>query len=188
MRNFLRIADNADITPLLLAVQRRPALWDVDTFWKHHPVPVFREADTIYLRFPDKRLYSGDAPAGTLDPWEAFNQPAFAALPEARPLVFGLMARMEAERLGRVLINRLPAGGYIPAHRDMPPGTNYYDRFHIVLSANGGCNFHAGGETVQMAAGEVWWFDYTQEHAIDNTGDTDRIHLIVDMRLHKESP
>ena len=36
--------------------------------------------------------------------------PAWHALPHLRPIVFGLMARLEAVQLGGVLITRVPAG------------------------------------------------------------------------------
>ena len=45
------------------------------------------------------------------DGHECVPRPAYWALPEARPLIFGLMNRVGATRLGRVMITKLPPEG-----------------------------------------------------------------------------
>lgn len=62
MKNFLRLAEGIDITPLRLAVARRPDLWAEDTFLRHYPQGPFEDVETIFLRFP-KRVVFDDADA-----------------------------------------------------------------------------------------------------------------------------
>lgn len=188
MKNFQKIADGVDVIPLAMALQRQPELWSADTYWKNHPVRTFAEVETIMLRFPDKAPHqfgTEEAKAAYLasvDPWECTDQPNYVALPEARPLVSWLMARVAGERLGRILINKLPPGAHIPAHQDCQPGQKYYDRFHIILQTNNQVGFRTGDERAFMQMGEVWWFDNAQEHEVANLGSDDRIHMIVDIR------
>jgi len=180
MRNFQVIATNVDIIPLLNAIMRDSALWNQNTLRTDHPNTAHAQVDDIWLRFNET-----DEPAAVFDDTECVNYPAWWALPQARGLIFDLMRRVEGERLGRVLVTRLAPGRKITPHVDGGAPATYYDRFHIVLNAAPGCLFRAGEETVQMRAGEVWWFDNTQEHEVVNNSVDDRIHLIIDIRTSK---
>lgn len=189
MKHFRRLAQDIDVAPLLRAITE--PMWSYDLYWKNHPIPVFRDVDSILLRFPQKVPYTVATEAQrqhlmrTIDPWECFDQPCFDELPAVRELVFQIMTRVSAERLGRVMINRLPPGKHIPAHSDIVRELKYYDRLHVVLQTNGAVDFRAGEETVQMQAGELWWFDNAAEHEVWNRGAGDRLHLIVDVRVKK---
>lgn len=188
MKNFLHIASGLDVMPLAIALQMQPELWVADQYWKNHPVPVFSQIDSILLRFPTKAPYQfkseaeRQAYALIVDPWESYDQPALELLPEAIPLVFGLMAKVQGERLGRVMINRMPPGSHILPHSDTTTGAKYYDRFHIVLQTNPSVEFLADDERGEMKEGEAWWFENASHHEVRNGGDCDRIHMIVDIK------
>jgi hypothetical protein len=149
MKYFDLIAQGLDVMPLRHAVARQPGLWNANTLRTTYPGTVHGEVDDIWLRFDP--LESLDT---VIDGHESVDYPAFAGLPQARPVIFDLMPRVEGVRLGRVLITRL-----------LP-----------------GCVFRAGGEQVSMASGEVWWFDNARTHEVVNNSAGDRIHMIVDIR------
>ena len=181
MRNFLQIADNLDVTPLLLEVHRQPALWNQYPYRTHHTESPHREAEDILVRcqpidrsWPDHR--------------ECLWYPAAAVLPSVRAHAFALMTRVQGERLGRIVITRLAPGtqiyphadiGVHPLHYDTEP---YYQRFHTLLQCPRGARFVCGEESVWMPSGTCWTFDNTQEHAVINDGQEDRITLIVDIQ------
>lgn len=183
MRNFLRIATGVNVTPLLLALARRPELWNQNTLRTTHPQSPHTQVDDIWLRFNE--LPPAGEEARVMDEHESVNYPAMEVLPEARQLVMQLFAAVAGERLGRALITRLPPGGHIAPHVDGGSHAEYYERHHLVLQSNPESLFRAGDEAVAMVAGEVWWFDNSQEHEVMNHGKTDRIHLIVDARCSK---
>lgn len=187
MKNFQHLASDMDITPLLLAIKTKPHLWREDTFLRDYPQGPFGEIDSIMLRFPVKTVHETEEEVqrhlSTYDQHENIDYPAYKVLPEARPLIMWLMSRVSGERLGRCMINRIQPGGRIYPHADTPSHAAYYSRFHIVLQSNPQSDFYAGGERVNMKPGEIWWFDNSQEHEVINHGDTDRIHLIVDIRV-----
>lgn len=189
MKNFLQIASGVDVTPLLLGIRRRPALWREDTYLRDYPQGPFGEVESIMLRFPERSVHETQAAleqhAAAVDQHESIDYPAYAVLTEARPLIMSLMTRVGGERLGRCMINKIGPGGRIFPHADTAAHAAYYSRFHIVLQSNAQSLFRAGDETVHMGAGEVWWFDNEQVHEVHNHGDTDRIHLIVDIRTSK---
>ena len=181
MKNFQLISTNVNVTSLLNAVLRDPALWNVHTLRTDHPNTAHSEVDDIWIRFNEV----SDKLEEVVDDKEVINYPAFWALPQIRPLMFGLMSVVEGERLGRVLITRLAPGRKILPHVDGGAPATYYERFHIVLNSAPGCLFRAGEETVYMKTGEVWWFDNTKEHEVVNNSADDRIHVVIDIRTSK---
>ena len=177
MRYFDLIAQGVDVMPLRHAVARQPGLWNVDDLWTTHPGTAHGEVDDIWLRFDPL-----ESPDTVIDGHESVDYPAFAAFPQARPIVFDLMRRVEGVRLGRLLITRLRPGGRIHPHEDAGGHAAYYDRYQVCLQGLPGCVFRAGAEQVTMASGEVWWFDGAQTHEVVNNSAGDRIHMIVDIR------
>lgn len=180
MKNFLMIADHIDVLPLLHAVQRQPDLWNQNRLRTTHPGTPHTEISDIWLRFNE--LPRDEEMAKILDEHESVNYPAMFALPESRALIYGLMSRLQGERLGRCLVTKLPPGGRIASHVDGGSHAAYYDRYHVVLQSLPGSLFRCGDETIHMKPGEVWWFDNAVEHEVINNSADDRIHLIVDIR------
>lgn len=189
MRNFQQIAQGADVLPLLLAIKRRPELWKEDTYLRDYPQGPFAQIESIMLRFPVKGVYETEEELknhlSAYDQHENIDYPAYAMLPEARPLIMSLMTRVGGERLGRVMINKIVPGGKIFPHADTPSHVEYYSRFHIVLQSAPGVVFRAGDEQTYMPTGSVWWFDNKQEHEVINNSAEDRIHMIVDIRTSR---
>ncbi len=192
MNNFERIATNVDVTALNLALHRHDkshGIWKADTFLRDYPQGPFGDTESVILRFPDRSVHATEealkAHVAEFDQHENYDQPIFKALPEARGLIFPLMAMVQGERLGRCLINKLKVGGKVFPHADTPVHADYWDRFHIVLSSSPGCNFRCVDETVYMRTGDVWWFNNSLEHEVLNNSADDRIHLVVDIRTSK---
>lgn len=192
MDNFQRIATGLPVMPLALALKRYHKshdIWKEDTYLRDYPQGPFGDTESVILRFPPRSVHQTEEllkqHETQFDQHENVDQPVFAMLPEARPLIFNLMAAVEGERLGRCMINKLRPGGHIFAHADTPLHASYWDRFHIVLQSAPGSNFRCGEEVVNMIAGECWWFNNLVEHEVNNNSGDDRIHLIVDIRTRK---
>lgn len=182
MKNFQVIAE-IDHAPLLNEILRQPDLWKADTYLRDYPQGPFGEVDTIFLRFPPASVT--ELERDSRDQHECVWMDGWLHLPSARKIVFGLMAQMQGERLGRVMINRIKAGGHIYPHADTPVHAQYWDRYHAVLKSGPGCNFRCGDEVVNMGTGQVWWFQNALEHEVLNNSDDDRIHLIIDVRTQR---
>lgn len=180
MHNFLLISHALDVLPLLVALSNQPRLWDQDRLRTGFPGSVHSAVSDVLLHFqrPDY-----DASTGDVD-HECFPREAWWALPDARPLIFGLMARVQATRLGRVMITRLPPGELIPCHTDSPLQTAYWRRHHITLCSPPECQFLIEGEMLSLAPGSCWWVDNSKVHSVSNhEGTTERISLIVDVHV-----
>lgn len=180
MKNFLLLTNGVNVNQLMLQIQRQPGLWKADTYLRDYPQGPFEDVETIFLRFPPASVT--ELERSQKDQHECVNMDGMIHLPAARPLVFGLMAMVEGERLGRVMINKIRPGGRIYPHADTAAHATYYDRFHYVLQALPGCKFRCGHEEVGMRTGELWWFDNSEEHEVINNSADDRLHLIIDIR------
>jgi hypothetical protein len=189
MQNFLKIAEGIDTTPLRLAIKRRPELWREDTYLSDYPQGPFSEVESIILRFSDRSVHATEEALrehlARFDQHESYDQPCYKLLPEARPMVMSLMARVAGERLGRVMVNKIKPGGVVFPHVDTPAHADYWDRFHIVLESQPGVIFRAGDERVYMPQDTVWWFQNAVEHEVINNSPGDRVHMVVDIRTSK---
>lgn len=192
MRNFEKIAE-IDPLPLLHALMRRPHLWNQNTTRTYHPQSAHRVVDDILLRYNDFDRDADDFVERVCSEISVVNLPAFYQLPQAQPIIFGLMGRVYGEHLGRVFISRMAPGVCIPPHTDRiidaeiaypekPIPALYYSRYQVALKAQPGVIFRAGDEQVFMAPGEVWWFDNCVEHEVLNHSQDDRISMVIDIR------
>jgi len=182
MRHFQQIAAGVEVLPLVLDLYRQPALWN-----RHNArtagVGSFEGTDDIWVRFRDPaELVSRES---YVEPFTLVFYPAWHALPHLRPIVFGLMARLEAVQLGGVLITRVPAGQQVAPHDDRGRWHPEFFRTkaYLPLASNDRCYSTCGDERVTMKVGEAWLFDNLKTHSTVNEGETDRVTLIVSMRV-----
>jgi hypothetical protein len=182
MRNFQQIATGIDVLPLVLELYRQPELWN-----QHNARTggdgSFAGTDDIWVRFRDPGELT--SAAAFSEPFTPVFYPAWHALPHLRPLVFGLMARLEAVQLGGLLITRVPPGCQVLPHDDR--GRWHPEFFktkaYIPVATNARCYSTCEDERVTMQIGEAWLFDNLKVHSTVNEGDTDRITVIVSMRV-----
>ena len=189
MMNF-QFLPSVDPTKLLMQIKQNPELWKEDTYLRDYPQGPFGEIESIMLRFPEKRVFEQEEELekykqglSHFDQHESIDYPAYTVLNEARSLVMGLMAYVQGERLGRVMINKIAPGGRIYPHADTPEHTDYYTRFHVVLQSAPGCLFRADDEQVDMRTGDVFWFNNKLEHEVINNSAFDRISMVVDIKV-----
>lgn len=178
MRNFLKIADGVDTIPLLNALMVNDDLWNSSPLRTMYPESPHHEADDILLWFNDLN----QDPAAIADDKAVIPYPAWSRLPQARPIVFDLMRRVEGVQLGRVMITRLRPGGTIHPHEDAGAPAEFYSRYQLALQNGPGCLFHCGEEAAYFAPGSVWYFDNQKTHSVVNNSATTRLALIIDIR------
>ena len=80
----------------------------------------------------------------------------------------------------RLIFARLLAGAKIPRHADGGFSLMNSHRIHIPIVTNERSVFLVNGEQKNMQVGEMWEINNELPHMVENQGDEDRIHLIVD--------
>jgi hypothetical protein len=161
-RPFLKLPIRFDADALAAEVRALPT-----SAWTAHPTG-FVGNEAVRLVTPDGE------PTDDL-------QGRMAPTPQLRacPYIQEIMAEIGGV-WGRSRLMGLAAGCEVPSHIDI----NYYWRthlrIHIPVITNPGVEFTCDDETVHMAAGECWIFDSFRWHDVQNKGDAQRIHLVLD--------
>ena len=173
LRHFRRIMGGIDPAPALKELAERPELWELFTRRQEYEGSAHRDTQAIVLRGPVNGLER------VMDDVEYQDLPLLYELPCLFDLLCRAAAVAQAREVGRLMVVRMRQGGHVTPHRDEGGYARYFARFHLVLSSSSDCWFHAGGERVNMAPGELWWFNHQVEHEVRN-GGPERIHVIMD--------
>ncbi len=80
----------------------------------------------------------------------------------------------------RALLTRLPSGAEIKPHIDEGESLKRCHRIHVPVISNPGALFMVGKLRFHMPEGEMWEINNRRTHAVRNTGEDARIHLIMD--------
>lgn len=161
------------------------------------PVPLARDVgalrkDAWHLHFVPQN-FDGDwsvvplrAPAGETHPIRMIypdpGATTFVSTPflEMCPAVREILAAFDCE-LRAVRLMRLAVGSKIKEHTDHELDADLrVARLHIPIVTNAEVAFRLNGTAVAMQSGEVWYLRLSDPHSVTNTGQTDRIHLVID--------
>jgi hypothetical protein len=175
MKNFLRIADGVDVTPVLHALAINPGLWDENTLRTAH-------AETAHAAVSDIWLMFNDPDGVVVNDIQVKPYPAWDVLKPLRALILELMHRVNGVQLGRCIVTRLPPGKTITPHVDGGAPATFYTRYQIALQSLPGALFNIEDETVCFRPGEIWLINNRAEHSVINNSADDRIVCIVDIR------
>ena len=145
------LVGNYDVTNIINFLNNNPQLWDKD------PEP--NKVDVPRC----KSLMNSDSP----ELWLFID-------PIAEDL-----ARRFGGRITQHSLTLLPAHDAIRGHSDND--VTGLRRFHVPIQTNQNVRFYCGNSQINMKVGQCWEFDYKKWHRVVNDGDTDRIHLLVDL-------
>lgn len=72
-------------------------------------------------------------------------------------------------------------GAEIKPHKDLD--CSYADgnfRLHIPILTNKGVDFIVDGNNYALQSGSCWYMDFSKVHSVKNSGETVRVHLVID--------
>lgn len=180
---FARIAHGLNVVPLLVALKRQPKLFGKYNLRANGYSSPHAQMTDIWVRYNDINKYidSGDFSKFN-DEHDAVWYPAYYALPQIRPIIFSVMSLVEGERLGAVLITKTPPSGSISKHIDSSWHADYYDKYYVPIQNAPGATFNFEDGVICPQPGDVWWFDNSVTHWVENNSNEDRISLIICIR------
>lgn len=176
MRKIQRLAAGLNVAPLLWALQAHPELWDADRMRTAPPTSPHREASDIYVR------YAADPMA--LGPHESIWYPC-ADVIGVKPIAYDLMRFVEGERLGGILITRIPAGCQVYPHIDHGWHAETYRKFCVQVQSAPGQLFTVEDESLEAMPGDLYEFRNEYLHHVTNPTPHDRVSLIVCIQTSK---
>jgi hypothetical protein len=169
-----------DVAPALAQLAAHPQLWNRYTHRTRGYSP-HRQIDDIWVRYRDFAAYSGD-PSFFADEHDSVWYPEAAAIPAIPALCLALMSTVQGERLGGVLITRIPPGGEVAPHIDHGWHARYYDKFAIQLMGTPEQAFCFEGCQLSALPGQAYMFDNSRTHWVQNASNVPRMTLIVCIR------
>ncbi|HZH43653.1 MAG TPA: aspartyl/asparaginyl beta-hydroxylase domain-containing protein [Lysobacter sp.] len=163
-----------DIDALRAAVLRIPeAVWDAENADKPNRFEALDRTRHIVFRFV----------SNFVDWRQSYERPLWA---EWRALLEPVLAQATAPygyaraAFPRVMLARMAPGGVIKPHRDANPAAKWPHKIHVPLLTNEKVTFFVDGVGYHFAEGEAVEVNNMGVHAVQNAGDTDRIHLIFE--------
>ena len=170
-----------DVAPLREAIDNNPQLFDEFTFRKDNPLSPHREMQDIIFRYNARENFNDDRAKFNEEHDPVWYEGA-TVIPEVKDIVFAVMAKVRGERLGMVLCTKLPPGGEIAPHIDGGWHAEYYKKYYVAINNKPGATFHFVDGVIEPREGEVYEFDNSETHWVENNSDEDRVSLIVCIR------
>lgn len=119
--------------------------------------------------------------------WQCFSSYVYQPVLKNKKLfnllnpIFEYLENTHSGKIGRSMLVKLPAGKNIDKHFDGGSYLSVAKRHHIPIITNSKVWFIIDGEKKHLGVGEIWEIDNTKEHEVQNLGNEDRVHLIVDI-------
>ena len=176
MQHFRLMRTRVDLEPLRRELAQHAGAWDVQT-GRQLTAPAQRHTNAIPLRGLRRSCIRGRRRRDV-------HESRWTSLSAQFPATVAFIEEFAAEQRGtpgRARFACLPPGKTVLPHMDRGEYYRLRDRYHLVIRSENGSLLNAGGESVRMQEGELWWFDNKAVHDACNDSDSDRIHLIFDL-------
>jgi hypothetical protein len=168
----------------LQEIDSNPDVWDRYTLRTSQYSSPHTKISDIWVRYNSWDNYKGDR--------KKFNEehdsvwyPVICQIPSVRSLVMDVLSYVQGERLGGVLITRIPPGCMVRPHIDTGWHATYYDKYAIQLRGNGKQAFHFNDTSLSAMPGDLYTFDNSKLHWVTNESDEERMTLIICIRGSK---
>lgn len=170
----VRRLGRVDITALREAVLAIPEeVWDAENAAKPNRFEALDRTRHIVFRFVSSfRDWRDSHDRPLWSQWRPLLEPVLSAA--TRPYGYARGA------YPRVMLARMAPGGIIKPHRDANPAAKWPHKVHVPLLTNDRVTFFVDGIGYRLEEGEAVEVNNMGIHAVENAGETDRIHLIFE--------
>jgi hypothetical protein len=171
--SFIEPIATLDIGALTDAVKDHRDRFGDETWRQDAPATPHPDTETLYLRMPPVIT-----PRAVFESLIVLDRPLYAgAFREAVEEIAGIAGKNPA----RAMVINLKPGGKITRHRDEGAYAEATERYHLPVITNPDAWLEVGDQRMHMEAGTFYRFAKHVEHEGANQGETDRIHLVVDL-------
>ena len=101
-----------------------------------------------------------------------------------KPIIQDLEKFHEGVASSAIIVKLMSEKDVLP-HIDESEYLQSVRRNHLAIKTNNSVIFHVGEETKNIATGECWEINNSKTHYVENNGNEERIHLIVDIMPDK---
>lgn len=170
----IRRLGTVDIARLREAVLALPeSIWDAENAGKPNRFAALDSTRHIIFRFVSNFTDWRDSYERPLwQEWKELLEPVLTAATAGYGYANGAFPR--------VMLARMGPGGVIHPHRDENPAAKWPHKIHVPLQTNDDVAFYVDGTSYHFAEGEAVEVNNMGVHAVENRGESDRIHLIFE--------
>lgn len=170
----VRRLGTVDIALLREAVLAIPeAQWDAENADKPNRFEALDRTRHIVFRFVSNfRDWRDSYERPLWTEWKALLEPVLAQATRDYGYARGAFPR--------VMLARMAPGGVIKPHVDANPAAKWPHKIHVPLLTNEKVTFYVGGVGYHFPEGDAVEVSNMAVHAVENAGETDRIHLIFE--------
>lgn len=166
-----------DVRELVTQIKANDGVWNRHTtrlYAAHSKVSDIWVRYNAWENFKDRETFNG--------PHESVWYPVLEDIPAVKPLVLDVMRCVEGERLGGVLITKIPPHEQVAPHRDGGWHATYYEKFAVQLASTPEQAFCFESARLSAQVGELYTFRNDLTHWVENPSDEDRMTLIICIR------
>lgn len=165
-----------DIKNILKYIENFSSEWFIDT----------SRQDAKYLERRNPHLYTNTYVIQDYDLNWKFGDPFAPELKDknAYDMVSDIIKELEEKFVGkaaRVLLIKLNSKSDVSIHTDGGDYLSSVNRCHIPIVTNNLVTYTVDQESLHMKPGECWEINNFKPHSVNNNGDEDRIHLLIDI-------
>ena len=170
----VRRLGRVDVAPLKAAIAAIPeTLWDAENASKPNRFGALDATRHIIFRFVSNfRNWRDSYDRPLWDEWKPLLEPVLDAATAPYGYARGAFPR--------VMLARMAPGGIIHPHRDENPAAKWPHKIHVPIQTNTDVTFFVDGTGYHLEEGEAVEVNNMGLHAVENRGETDRIHLIFE--------
>lgn len=122
------------------------------------------------------------------EPHDSVWYPESNALVNLKIMVFELMRHFLVERLGGILITRIPPGGEVKPHVDGGWHAGYYEKLAVQLKGGPDQAFCFEDGEFTCPAGTLYTFDNSKKHWVYNRSSEERMTLFICVKRDVRQP
>lgn len=190
---YFKFIGNLDISSALQEIKENDIFFSPHTPRSEQSMPL-REGLSIHLRIHNFQSIENKATYFYMNAKDqadsmlsAIDTNQYILFPECKKLINSALKLIDKSGiLGRCYIAKMIPNAKIYPHYDPGKYFELHDRYHIVLQTNEGVSFSCGEkdncETIRFNVGELWVFNNKILHWASNNGNSDRIHIIMDVK------
>lgn len=169
-----------DISELRNQLDSHPEIWNEHTYRTDNPESPHREVSDIWVRYNSIENLGPNFN----DEHESVWYPVVEKIPAVKKLCVDMLAEVNAEEFGGVLITHIPPHRQVYPHFDSGWHANHYEKFAILLRGNSEQAFCFDGIEHRCEPGDSFTFNNHYIHWVTNNTDVPRETLIICARRH----
>lgn len=176
------LASGFPVDALIRQLDAAPDLWNEHTLRTDRYHSPHSDVSDIWVRFNAWENFDGDPVKFTSTPHASVWYPCVAKIPAAWSLARKVMRFVGGQKLGGVLITRIPPHGEVKPHTDTAWHASHYEKLAIQVKGNKDQVFCFEDAELRPVPGDLYTFDNSHLHWVKNDSEEERITLIICLR------